>query len=1251
MARTEYGTTWWGEQWLNALTHIDYANRIPRGKTYANTGKVKSFRLDFEQHAVKARVIGHYDPFYTVTLKLPEISREQREKLLDAVASSPLILAKLSARELSPDILPLCEKIGIRLFPASWRDMDMQCSCPDSAVPCKHIAAVIYKMSQEIDANPFILFALRGIDLTKELALRGVEIGRALNSELPAWRDILKRADPSDAAGTFDASVMQDSNITDLYIDDDNTWSAPTEAETKEDWLRSLSALTFKTPAFEPDAQLALLSEKPAGYVGGNLRETVRKVLTAAAKVAKAQLTKLSEHTPPVFVSDEEHPAALISVNTWGAVRTSETLYWQEFDHESGKLVSCRVGDMRPDGSPVRVHEMFSGFLNAKKLDSEAEEIEAFYDAWVLAAKLMMVQAAMPQIYEPAEGCFAVRWIPATTSPEIRELTRELGALFLRVDKPWLEILGRPDAMSAVTMGEIVLGIFIDSFVRAGFEKVRGETLLPDNTALFAADYTDTLENPENTALRLRLSEWLSPLAQSTASVAVHLKPVLTVRDPWHGSEAHDTDKAAEEPLTVELGFLSMDENASGGAVGAGYATLKRILADPAFKPVRFDAMRTAARLSNHCAELTDLLRKGSETTLVTMQELTPLLFKAIPQLRLLGVKVILPKSLRKLLAPQATMQIDLAENWDVSQGFMGLMDLLDFDWKVAVGGEAISREELKALSAMAGRVVRFHDSFMFVDEKELTRIRNRIEAQKQGLTKMAILRAALTGDMDSSPVQLTEAVRTALQRLLKETDTPIPTTVKATLRPYQERGYRWMMRNVRIGIGSILADDMGLGKTLQVITLLEGLRTRRELKGKPALIVVPTSLITNWQRETARFAPKLKLHVYYGPGRALPGEKETVHAVLTTYGTLRSSVNTLAEHAWRLLILDEAQAVKNYRTSTFKSVRTVKADGVVAMSGTPVENRLMEYWSIMEATNPGLLGSATGFKNTFAQPIEIEHDEETAEQFKRVTAPFILRRLKTDKAIAPELPQKISTDEYCTLTKEQALLYDKVVKKSLEQINDGMSPMERRAMVLTLMMKLKQICNAPAQYAKDGSYASAEYSGKMQRLFGILEDLEAAGRKVLIFTQFREMGKLLQKWIGEKTGSTPKFIHGGVAQKERQAIVDSFQTNRSDKVLILSLKAAGTGLNLTAATAIIHYDLWWNPAVENQATDRAYRIGQKSSVNVYRFISAETFEEKINTMIESKKALAEMTVETGENWIGDLSKNELQEIFTLQTH
>ena len=578
-------------------------------------------------------------------------------------------------------------------------------------------------------------------------------------------------------------------------------------------------------------------------------------------------------------------------------------------------------------------------------------------------------------------------------------------------------------------------------------------------------------------------------------------------------------------------------------------------------------------------------------------------------------------------------------------------MTLLDFDWKVAVGGEAISREELKALSAMAGRVVRFHDSFMFVDEKELTRIRNRIEAQKQGLTKMAILRAALTGDMDSSPVQLTEAVRTALQRLLKETDTPIPTTVKATLRPYQERGYRWMMRNVRIGIGSILADDMGLGKTLQVITLLEGLRTRRELKGKPALIVVPTSLITNWQRETARFAPKLKLHVYYGPGRALPGEKETVHAVLTTYGTLRSSVNTLAERAWRLLILDEAQAVKNYRTSTFKSVRTVKADGVVAMSGTPVENRLMEYWSIMEATNPGLLGSATGFKNTFAQPIEIEHDEETAEQFKRVTAPFILRRLKTDKAIAPELPQKISTDEYCTLTKEQALLYDKVVKKSLEQINDGMSPMERRAMVLTLMMKLKQICNAPAQYAKDGSYASAEYSGKMQRLFGILEDLEAAGRKVLIFTQFREMGKLLQKWIGEKTGSTPKFIHGGVAQKERQAIVDSFQTNRSDKVLILSLKAAGTGLNLTAATAIIHYDLWWNPAVENQATDRAYRIGQKSSVNVYRFISAETFEEKINTMIESKKALAEMTVETGENWIGDLSKNELQEIFTLQTH
>lgn len=1255
MARTEYGTTWWGQKWLDALTQIDYDNRIPRGKTYANTGRVESFKLDFKTHTVKARVKGNYDPFYTVKLRLPEISRDQVKNLLDAVAKSPLIVAKLSARELDPDILPVCEKLGIKLFPSRWNDLEMSCSCPDWAVPCKHIAAVIYKMSQEIDANPFVLFSLRGIDLPGELAKRGVSIERALKAELPTWDSILNKPDALfSGVGEFLGENSESGSIADISRAlPAPQWEALPEQKDYEDktqWLSALSKLAFEKPEFDPSAQLMLLSEKPAGYVGGDLREKIQKVLKAAAKVAKDQISNFSEHSAPVFTVNEDHPASLFCINTWGKVRPSDTLTWREFDLSVKGTTPRQIGQTRSDGSVVRIHEMFSGYLNPKLLANHPEEIEAFYNVWVIATKLMMTQAVMPQIYEPADGCFAVRWIPATSSAQVRRIVTELGRLFTDVTKPYLDILRRPVEMSAQTLGEIILSIFIESYIRSGFEKALGQVQFAEEASLFKADYMDTEDDPAALSVRLRLAEWLTVLSQSRADI----KPVLTVRDPASEFDSHalEADEAADQPLTVELGFLvqKSQEADANGQMPLHYATMDTVLADDNRKSVRFDVMRMAARLSKHCPELTEVLRRGTASTRVTMQELTPLMFQSLPALRLLGVEVILPKSLRRLLTPKSCMQVDLDGQWDESQGFLGLASLLSFDWTVAVGDRQVSAEEFNRMTRQAGRIVRFHDTFMFADEKALAKIRNNIDSRRENLAKMAVLRAALTGEIDKSPVQLSEALQDALKRLFKETDVQLPNGIHATLRPYQERGYRWMMRNVHIGLGSILADDMGLGKTLQVITLLEAMRARGELAKKPALIVVPTSLITNWQREADRFAPELKLHLFYGNTRTLP-QQDQAHAILTTYGTMRSSANLLKKNEFRLLILDEAQAVKNYRTSTFRTVRSIKADSVVAMSGTPVENRLMEYWSIMEATNPGLLGSAAGFKKEFADPIEAMHDLHAAERFKRVTSPFIMRRLKTDKSIISDLPEKITSDEYCTLTKEQAALYESLVKKTMNKLEAGMDQFERSSLVLQLIIQLKQICNSPLQYEKTSPYGAPEHSGKTERLFEILDELIEAGRKVLIFTQFKQMGTILQDWLKDRYGQKPPFIHGGVPQKERQAIVDRFQNDRSDRILILSLKAAGTGLNLTAASAIVHYDLWWNPAVENQATDRAYRIGQKRSVNVYRLVCADTFEEKINTMIESKKALAEMTVESGENWIGDLSNNELEEIFSLQNN
>lgn len=453
------------------------------------------------------------------------------------------------------------------------------------------------------------------------------------------------------------------------------------------------------------------------------------------------------------------------------------------------------------------------------------------------------------------------------------------------------------------------------------------------------------------------------------------------------------------------------------------------------------------------------------------------------------------------------------------------------------------------------------------------------------------------------------------------------------------------MLRNIQIGVGSILADDMGLGKTLQVLSVLESMRTRKEFDSKPALIIVPTTLLTNWMREAAKFTPDLQIVPFYGPNRNL--SVDGADAYLTTYGTIRRE-DAFKKKDFKLVILDEAQAVKNHKTSTWKCVKALKTEHRIAMSGTPVENRLLEYWSIMETANPGLLGTEKKFKKEYADPIEVTKDKVVADQFKKLTEPFILRRLKSDKSIIRDLPEKIVKEEYCVLTPEQAALYQATVDKNLAKLNAGLGQLERAAIVIQMILQLKQICNAPIQFEKNSPFKGPEYSGKMQQLFGILDELFEADRKVLIFTQFRQMGTLLQKWLEEKYGKKPHFIHGGLPVRERQELVDSFQNDRREKIMILSLKAAGTGLNLTAASAVIHYDLWWNPAVENQATDRAFRIGQKQNVTVYRFITANSFEEKINDMLESKKALAEMTVATGEHWITELDNKQLQEIFTL---
>lgn len=398
------------------------------------------------------------------------------------------------------------------------------------------------------------------------------------------------------------------------------------------------------------------------------------------------------------------------------------------------------------------------------------------------------------------------------------------------------------------------------------------------------------------------------------------------------------------------------------------------------------------------------------------------------------------------------------------------------------------------------------------------------------------------------------------------------------------------------------------------------------------------------------RFAPELNVEIYHGPARDINAINAEI--VLTSYGVMRSDVAKLKKLKWELLVIDEAQNIKNTTTAQTKAVNSIPAKSHIAMSGTPVENRLSEFWSIMNFTNKGMLGSLKEFNTRFGRPIQVEGSKEVAERFKAITAPFMLRRLKSDKSIISDLPDKIERDEYASLTSDQSALYQQTLNEAMREIEgvegkDHASLFKREGLVLQMIMALKQICNHPAQFLKT-KQADAELSGKSMLLLDLVRTIVESGEKVLIFTQFKEMGDLLVKML-EKEDIPSMFYHGGTTLKKRSEMIDRFQNIRSAQVFILSLKAAGTGLNLTAATNVVHYDLWWNPAVEAQATDRAYRIGQHRNVQVYRFITKGTFEEKINSMIQDKKQLAELTVGTGEKWLASMSNAELRSIFTLE--
>ncbi len=642
--------------------------------------------------------------------------------------------------------------------------------------------------------------------------------------------------------------------------------------------------------------------------------------------------------------------------------------------------------------------------------------------------------------------------------------------------------------------------------------------------------------------------------------------------------------------------------------------------------------------------------------------ELVSLLSDGVGALRDRGVDVLFPRSLGRDLSANPTVDLLRQPQRDPGQvpmfteplqdPILGTEALCSFTWQVALHGDPLSEEEMDELARAASPVMKLRGNWMIVDPAIAQKARKRLIRRVQPSEAVA---AALSGviQIADEPTEVIIgasllAVREQLLGAVTGRPVEIPAALQATLRGYQHQGLTWLAELTRLGLGGVLADDMGLGKTITLIALHLHRLESGTSRGGPTLVVCPASLLGNWEAEIRRFAPGVPVRRFHGSGRDLAELDDPRGAgfVLTTYGTMRVDAAALAQVDWDLVVADEAQHVKNARSSTARALRSIGSQARVALTGTPVENELVELWALLDWVIPGLLGSLNAFRKAWAAPIESGLDPNATRRFAELISPFLLRRRKSDPGIAPELPPKTETDHLLGLTREQTVLYEAFVRDSMERIERSDAD-QRRGLVLRMLTGLKQICNHPAHFLKQANPRLNGRSEKLELLDELLGTVLAEDSRVLVFTQYVAMARLLENHL-TKAGVPHQFLHGGVPVAQRERMVQVFQSG-DVPVFLLSLKAGGTGLNLTAADHVVHFDRWWNPAVEDQATDRAYRIGQTRPVQVHRMVTQGTVEEKIAELLTRKRGLADAVLGRGEAALTELDNDQLRDLVELR--
>ncbi len=911
---------------------------------------------------------------------------------------------------------------------------------------------------------------------------------------------------------------------------------------------------------------------------------------------------------------------------------------------------------------------------------------------WIEAAmfslELIARQQFMPAI-KVGEHDFRAAWEAVITEEDSERLHALAGAM-----PPSCQAFSDKDKSQLLSPADMVLSFVnqtVDAFIR---ESLASTSLLPPRRG----------RRPKVVPL---LEQWLYALSTSTENTALtaptevlssfysEIQAWLTQLQPAAPDAPFRTCFRLEPPSASDSGLESELDNVENWEVRFFLqAKDDRSLLVPAeavWKTRSSTLTFLKRRFENPQEQLLADLGKASrafpgiEQSLQTArpvglelnaEQAYSFLRESAPLLEQSGFAVLLPSWWEK---PAARMGVKLklkpvkdTSGKVATSGLLGVKGIIAYDWEVAIGDETIAEDEFEQLASLKVPLVQVRGQWVelrpedvetaieFFKHKRNSGVMTLGEAMQLGLgggaedvesaLKLPVVDVEAEGWLEDMLSSLSEGEG------VKVTPVKTPKTFKGKLRPYQVKGVSWLAYLSRFGFGACLADDMGLGKTIELIALLLHERFGAGKQGKkfslaPTLLICPMSVVGNWQKEVERFAPSLKVMVHHGADR-LTGKKFAREAkkndlVICTYALAHRDKDTLSEVHWQHVVLDEAQNIKNPAAKQTQAIKKFKAAHRIALTGTPVENRLSELWSIMDFLNPGYLKSAQHFRTNFALPIEKYRKKERAEILRRIIQPFVLRRVKTDPKIINDLPEKMEMKVYYTLTSEQASLYEAVVSEMLDRIENS-EGIERKGLVLATLMKLKQICNHPALFLQDGSILEGR-SGKLARLEEMLEEVLAEGDKALIFTQFAGMGAMLRHYLQEKLGSETLFLHGGTAKKQRDVMIQRFQNDpHGPPLFVLSLKAGGLGLNLTAANHVFHFDRWWNPAVENQATDRVFRIGQKKNVQVHKFVCIGTLEERIDQMIEQKKELAESIIGAGEAWLTELSTEQLREVFTL---